>query len=58
MESSEKITMSKLNLVDLAGSERIKKTGSEGIIMKEAMFINKSLTFLEQVCTTPFCALV
>lgn len=52
MESSEKITMSKLNLVDLAGSERIKKTGSEGIIMKEAMFINKSLTFLEQVCTT------
>ena len=49
VESSEKVTMSKLNLVDLAGSERIKKTGSEGIIMKEAMFINKSLTFLEQV---------
>jgi kinesin family protein 6/9 len=49
VESSEKITLSKLNLVDLAGSERLKKTQSEGVIMKEAMYINKSLTFLEQV---------
>eukprot|EP01112_Ceratiomyxa_fruticulosa_P010632 TRINITY_DN2820_c0_g1_i1.p1 TRINITY_DN2820_c0_g1~~TRINITY_DN2820_c0_g1_i1.p1 ORF type:complete len:954 (+),score=259.19 TRINITY_DN2820_c0_g1_i1:209-3070(+) len=49
VESSEKITLSKLNLVDLAGSERLKKTGSGGIVMKEAMFINKSLSFLEQV---------
>lgn len=28
VESSEKVTISKLNLVDLAGSERTKKTGS------------------------------
>jgi kinesin family protein 6/9 len=33
----------------LAGSERTKKTGSEGITLKEASFINKSLSFLEQV---------
>ena len=36
-------------IVDLAGSERVKKTGSTGIILKEANYINKSLTFLEQV---------
>ncbi len=39
----------KINLVDLAGSERTKKTGSEGKQLKEAQFINKSLSFLEQV---------
>eukprot|EP00743_Colponemidia_sp_Colp-15_P002044 GILK01002218.1.p1 GENE.GILK01002218.1~~GILK01002218.1.p1 ORF type:complete len:798 (-),score=158.56 GILK01002218.1:119-2200(-) len=49
VESSEKVTTSKLNLVDLAGSERVKKTGSEGLTLKEATYINKSLTFLEQV---------
>ena len=49
VESSEKVTRGKLNLVDLAGSERIKKTGSDGVILQEAMYINKSLTFLEQV---------
>ena len=49
VESSEKVICSKLHLVDLAGSERTKKTGSEGITMKEASYINKSLTFLEQV---------
>ncbi len=42
----------KLNLVDLAGSERYTKTGAEGTVAKEAMHINKSLTFLEQVCLT------
>lgn len=41
--------MSKINLVDLAGSERTKKTGSEGKTLVEAQFINKSLSFLEQV---------
>ena len=41
--------MSKINLVDLAGSERTKKTGSEGRTLMEAQFINKSLSFLEQV---------
>ena len=36
-------------MVDLAGSERTKKTGSEGLTLKEAAYINKSLSFLEQV---------
>eukprot|EP00753_Platysulcus_tardus_P000844 PLAT10746.2.p1 GENE.PLAT10746.2~~PLAT10746.2.p1 ORF type:complete len:779 (+),score=278.38 PLAT10746.2:1118-3454(+) len=41
--------LSKLHLVDLAGSERLLKTGSSGETLAEAMHINKSLTFLEQV---------
>jgi kinesin family member 6/9 len=49
VESSEKVTYSKLNLVDLAGSERTKKTGSEGLTLTEANFINKSLSYMEQV---------
>jgi kinesin family protein 6/9 len=49
VDSSEKVISSKLNLVDLAGSERIKKTGSSGLVLKEAQYINKSLSFLEQV---------
>lgn len=40
---------SKLHLVDLAGSERVKKTGTDGVTLKEASYINKSLSFLEQV---------
>lgn len=48
-ESSEKVIYSKLHLVDLAGSERTKKSGATGITLKEATYINKSLTFLEQV---------
>ncbi|KAG9467959.1 hypothetical protein GDO78_013958 [Eleutherodactylus coqui] len=46
--SNAKYTVSKLNLVDLAGSERLGKTGSEGQVLKEASYINKSLSFLEQ----------
>ncbi|KAK2859641.1 hypothetical protein Q5P01_004261 [Channa striata] len=46
--SDAKYVTSKLNLVDLAGSERLGKTGSEGQILKEATYINKSLSFLEQ----------
>jgi len=49
VESSEKVVFSKLNLVDLAGSERTKKTGSEGLTLMEANYINKSLSYLEQV---------
>lgn len=49
IESTEKVLTAKLNIVDLAGSERTKKTGSEGQTLLEAQFINKSLTFLEQV---------
>ncbi|XP_036935132.1 kinesin-like protein KIF9 isoform X2 [Acanthopagrus latus] len=43
-----KYVTSKLNLVDLAGSERLGKTGSEGQMFKEAVYINRSLSFLEQ----------
>jgi hypothetical protein len=39
----------KLTLVDLAGSERIKKTGAEGIRLKEGININKGLFVLGQV---------
>ena len=42
--------------MDLAGSERFTKTGAEGSTAREAMHINKSLTFLEQVdqlCPAP-----
>ncbi len=44
------VTVAKLNLVDLAGNERVKKTSDyRGCLRREAMAINKSLTFLEQV---------
>ena len=43
------IFTSKVNLVDLAGSERVSKTKSEGLVLKEAGHINKSLSILEQV---------
>uniref|UniRef100_A0A8C8SXB0 Kinesin-like protein n=1 Tax=Pelusios castaneus TaxID=367368 RepID=A0A8C8SXB0_9SAUR len=46
--SDAKYTASKINLVDLAGSERLGKTGSDGQVLKEATYINKSLSFLEQ----------
>ncbi|XP_031199894.1 kinesin-like protein KIF9 isoform X2 [Mastomys coucha] len=46
--SDEKYITSKINLVDLAGSERLSKSGSEGRVLKEATYINKSLSFLEQ----------
>ena len=48
VESADRVLSSKLNLVDLAGSERVSKTHSTGAILREAMYINKSLSFLEQ----------
>lgn len=56
---NERVVHSKLHLVDLAGSERLKKTmdesDSKGVaaqhsstIKKESMYINQSLSFLEQ----------
>lgn len=39
----------KLNLVDLAGSERVSRTNSDGVLLKEAKYINLSLHYLEQV---------
>jgi len=46
MEATEKVIHSKLHLVDLAGNERTKKLDAAAR-MKEANYINKSLTFLE-----------
>jgi len=40
---------SKLHLVDLAGSERAERTAARGLVLREAAFINKSLSALEQV---------
>ncbi|CAK4224291.1 unnamed protein product [Aphanomyces euteiches] len=52
---NEHVVHSKLHLVDLAGSERLKKTMNDEdgtahktTIKKESMYINQSLTFLEQ----------
>lgn len=47
-ESGENIS-AKLTLVDLAGSERVKKTGAEGMRLKEGININKGLFVLGQV---------
>lgn len=49
VESESASITSKLHCVDLAGSERLSKTQSQGQTAKEAQYINKSLTFLEQV---------
>lgn len=46
---SDTIWNSKLHLVDLAGSERVHKSDPETQIKNEAKYINKSLSFLEQV---------
>ncbi|TYJ16049.1 hypothetical protein E1A91_A10G223700v1 [Gossypium mustelinum] len=40
------VRKSKLLIVDLAGSERLDKSGSEGLLLEEAKFINLSLTSL------------
>ncbi|XP_074141972.1 kinesin-like protein KIFC3 isoform X5 [Sminthopsis crassicaudata] len=42
-------TTGKLNLVDLAGSERVGKSGAEGSRLREAQYINKSLSALGDV---------
>merc|ERR1711957_830572 len=47
--ASERRSGLQLNLVDLAGNERTKKTGAAGLTMKEASYINRSLSYLEQV---------
>ncbi|KAG4150452.1 hypothetical protein ERO13_D04G004800v2 [Gossypium hirsutum] len=40
------VRKSKLLIADLAGSERLDKSGSEGLLLEEAKFINLSLTSL------------
>lgn len=44
-------------LVDLAGSERLKKTNTSGDLKAETMYINQSLSYLEQVASQPNPAL-
>lgn len=39
----------KLNLVDLAGSERVGRSGAEGSRLREAQYINRSLSALGDV---------
>lgn len=41
--------LSQISLIDLAGSERISKTKAEGDRLKEAQYINKSLSALGEV---------
>ncbi|KAG2761959.1 hypothetical protein PC129_g15665 [Phytophthora cactorum] len=50
-QNEDDVVYSKLHLVDLAGSERMKKTLTEAGSTRanEACYINRSLTFLEQV---------
>lgn len=48
-EDCEEQISAKLTLVDLAGSERVKKTGAEGMRLKEGININKGLFVLGQV---------
>ena len=45
-------TVSKLHLVDLAGSERVGKTNVDGVLLREARYINQSLHYLEHVIVT------
>ncbi|XP_057533119.1 kinesin-like protein KIN-4C [Amaranthus tricolor] len=48
-EISEDILSAKLHLVDLAGSERAKRTGADGMRLKEGIHINKGLLALGNV---------
>ena len=43
---------SKLTLVDLAGSEQVNRTGAEGMTLREAQYINKSLSGLGNVISS------
>eukprot|EP00347_Sterkiella_histriomuscorum_P023771 403333442 len=47
--STDIIRTSKLHLVDLAGSERVYKSDPDSQIKTEAKYINRSLSYLEQV---------
>ncbi|XP_071925031.1 kinesin-like protein KIN-4C isoform X1 [Coffea arabica] len=48
-EFSDEILGAKLHLVDLAGSERAKRTGADGMRLKEGIHINKGLLALGNV---------
>ncbi|KAF4364673.1 hypothetical protein G4B88_006883 [Cannabis sativa] len=48
-DMSEEYFCAKLHLVDLAGSERAKRTGSDGVRLKEGIHINRGLLALGNV---------
>lgn len=48
-DSGDDILCAKLHLVDLAGSERAKKTGADGMRLREGIHINKGLLALGNV---------
>ncbi|XP_043713863.1 kinesin-like protein KIN-4C isoform X2 [Telopea speciosissima] len=48
-DASDDILCAKLHLVDLAGSERAKRTGADGLRLKEGIHINKGLLSLGNV---------
>ncbi|XP_043711239.1 kinesin-like protein KIN-4C [Telopea speciosissima] len=48
-DDSDDILCAKLHLVDLAGSERAKRTGADGLRLKEGIHINKGLLALGNV---------
>ena len=47
--NTNSVRSSKLHLIDLAGSERTYKTETDQSMKNEAKYINKSLSYLEQV---------
>jgi kinesin family protein C2/C3 len=49
---SNKRTQSALHMVDLAGSERVGRSGVQGQALKEAQFINQSLSSLGNVLSS------
>ncbi|XP_078441740.1 P-loop containing nucleoside triphosphate hydrolases superfamily protein isoform X2 [Wolffia australiana] len=48
-EDCDDIVLSKFHLVDLAGSERAKRTGADGLRLKEGIHINRGLLALGNV---------
>ncbi|KAL5753019.1 hypothetical protein ACOSP7_023194 [Xanthoceras sorbifolium] len=48
-DMGEEYFCAKLHLVDLAGSERAKRTGSDGLRLKEGIYINRGLLALGNV---------
>ncbi|MCH84112.1 chromosome-associated kinesin KIF4-like, partial [Trifolium medium] len=48
-KNGDDVLCAKLHLVDLAGSERVKRTGADGMRLKEGIHINKGLLTLGNV---------
>ncbi len=49
IDGGEEYLCAKLHLVDLAGSEHAKRTGSDGLRLKEGIYINRGLLALGNV---------